>query len=68
MTEIHLLEQLAAFADCGTLSAAAEKLHECQISPASRTGILLGTCHELILSRIRIQLPYTARADAAWTD
>ncbi len=27
MTEIHLLKQLAAFADCGTLSAAAEKLH-----------------------------------------
>lgn len=29
MTEIHLLEQLAAFADCGTLSAA-EKLHTSQ--------------------------------------
>ena len=30
MTEIHLLEQLAAFDDCGTLSAAAEKLHTSQ--------------------------------------
>ena len=30
MTEIHLLEQLVAFADCGTLSAAAEKLHTSQ--------------------------------------
>lgn len=27
MIEIHLFEQLAAFADCGTLSAAAEQLH-----------------------------------------
>lgn len=27
MIEIHLLEQLVAFADCGTLSRAAEKLH-----------------------------------------
>ena len=27
MIEIHLLEQLVAFADCGTLSGAAEKLH-----------------------------------------
>ncbi len=27
MIEIHLFEQLVAFADCGTLSAAAEKLH-----------------------------------------
>ena len=30
MIEIHLLEQLAAFAECGTLSAAAEKLHTSQ--------------------------------------
>ena len=27
MIEIHLFKQLAAFADCGTLSAAAEQLH-----------------------------------------
>ena len=27
MIEIYLLEQLCAFAECGTLSAAAEKLH-----------------------------------------
>ena len=27
MIEIHLFEQLVAFADCGTLSAAAEQLH-----------------------------------------
>ena len=30
MIEIHLLEQLVAFAQCGTLSAAAEKLHTSQ--------------------------------------
>lgn len=30
MIEIHLLEQLSAFAECGTLSAAAEKLHTSQ--------------------------------------
>lgn len=30
MIEIHLLEQLATFAECGTLSAAADKLHTSQ--------------------------------------
>ena len=30
MIEVHLLEQLVAFAQCGTLSAAAEKLHTSQ--------------------------------------
>ena len=30
MIEIHLLEQLVTFAQCGTLSAAAEKLHTSQ--------------------------------------
>ncbi|QTE71604.1 LysR family transcriptional regulator [Clostridiales bacterium FE2011] len=30
MIEIHVLQQLVAFADCGTLSAAAEKLHTSQ--------------------------------------
>ena len=30
MIEIHLLEQLAAFADSGTLSEAAERLHTSQ--------------------------------------
>ena len=30
MIEIHLLEQLVTFAQCGTLSAASEKLHTSQ--------------------------------------
>ena len=37
MVEIYLLEQLAAFHRCGTLSAAAEELHITQPSLSVQT-------------------------------